>query len=94
MFLLNVLDEVLYLPRLIGSAVGNAVREAWEASMTVLFLTGERLGMWVLRKATEEKGLPHMTPRLGSIIMWTGLAMQAGILSVMGLKLWWLWAMR
>lgn len=87
-------EEIMFLPRLIGNAVAGAVTEAWGTVMCWAFLPGEKLGLWVLRKATEKRGMPHMTPRLGSIIMWTGLAMQAGILSVMGLKLWWLWAVR
>ncbi len=86
-----MLDEILFLPRLIGRAAAEAVTEAWGWLMTCLFWPGEKLGLWKLRKATEAKGAPHMTRKLAHLIQWTALAAQAGILAVGGLKLYWLW---
>ena len=86
-----MLDEILFLLRLIGRATAEAVTEAWGYVMCWAFLPGEKLGLWTLRKATEAKGAPHMTRKLAHLIQWTALAAQAGILAVGGLKLYWLW---
>ena len=74
----------------IGRA-GDALAEGWGYLMTCLFWPGERLGLWKLRRGDEPKGSPHMTKRLERIIMWTALAIQAGILVAGGLKLYRLW---
>lgn len=73
------------------SIVTDAMAEAWGYLMCLVFLPGARLGLWELRKGAEPKGSPHMTPRMGNVIMWTALAIQAGIMAVIWLKLYWLW---
>lgn len=69
-------------------AIQGAFVDAWGTVMTWLFLPGDRLGFWQLRRSTEAKGAPHMTRKLAAWIQGVAFGVE-GVTLLYGIyKIW------
>ena len=71
--------------------VCGAFSEAWGYVMCLAFVPGEKLGLWKLRRTTEEKGAPHMTRRLAVLIQAVALGIEGCAIALAAYKLVMLW---
>ena len=88
----------MFVARMIGDVlmrafweVCGAFSEAWGYVMCLAFVPGEKLGLWKLRSAGEEKGAPHMTRRLAVLIQAVALTIEGCAIAWAAYKMVMLW---
>lgn len=84
----------MYVARMIGGAFARMfwgilgeLTDAWGTAMCWLLLPGEKLGLWRLRRASEQRGAPHMTRRLAVLIQAVALTIEGCAIACAAYKL-------